>query len=386
MAIAYESGGGGTGPNAGKTAEEIAAQTPERKKTSREILQGVNETIAGLPQSFADTQAAIDEANTATAEAEAATELAATATKSALVSQPGGSGIGADTKRSDAYQRLYDEFNALGLGALVEDSKDLLMNAVSISAMPDALRGTKAYKERFSANDARIKAGLKALSPAAYLGLEDQYQNVMKRYGLPESYYKPGLYGKQEGFEKLLANDVSNVELEDRIATAQKRVLNANPEVRNAIMKFYGDSITDGDILAYVLDPSNAAEMIKRKVTAAEIGGAAMAQGLTAGIGRSEELARFGVTKDQAQAGYVNVAQMAPRGSELAAIYQESPYGQTEAEAEVFNTSGAADAAKKRKKLAALETASFSGAAGVGALGRDRANAYGATQSGFGSY
>jgi hypothetical protein len=36
--------------------------------------------------------------------------------------------------------------------------------------------------------------------------------------------------------------------------------------------------------------------------------------------------------------------------------------------------------------LTALETASFSGSSGVGALGRDRANPYGATQSGYGSY
>jgi hypothetical protein len=64
-----------------------------------------------------------------------------------------------DSQMSDAYQRLYNEFNALGLGALVEDGKDLLMKATSISQMPEALRNTKAYMTRFSANDARIKAG-----------------------------------------------------------------------------------------------------------------------------------------------------------------------------------------------------------------------------------
>ena len=106
-----------------------------------------------------------------------------------------------NSEMSDAYQRLYNEFNALGLGALVEDSKDLLMKATSISQMPEALRNTKAYQTRFSANDARIKAGYKALSPATYLALEDQYQEVMRQYGLPASYYTRGLYGKQEGFE-----------------------------------------------------------------------------------------------------------------------------------------------------------------------------------------
>lgn len=53
----------------------------------------------------------------------------------------------------------------------------------------------------------------------------------MREYGLPASYYARGDMGRQEGFEKFLANDVSAKELEDRVMTAQSRVLNANPEV-----------------------------------------------------------------------------------------------------------------------------------------------------------
>lgn len=303
-----------------------------------------------------------------------------------------------DTSKADAYQRLYDEFNGLGLGALVTEAKDLIMKATSIAAMPDALRASKVYKDRFSANDARIKAGLKALSPAEYLAKEDAYQNIMRNYGLPESYYKTGLYGKQEGFDKLLANDVSAVELEDRIATAQKRVLNSNPEVLAAIKNFYGDSVTNGDILAYALNPSKGLEDIKKKVTAAEIQGAANVFGLNkitaestpeqikALEARANALAGYGITKAAATEGYANVAEMAPRGSQLADIYNQGPYSQATAEAEVFNTAGAAEAKAKRKKLASLETAQFSGSSGVGALGRDRANPYGASQSGYGQY
>lgn len=303
-----------------------------------------------------------------------------------------------DTKKSDAYQRLYDEFNVLGLGALVTEAKDLIMKATSISAMPDALRASKVYADRFSANDARIKAGLAALSPAEYLAKEDAYQNIMRNYGLPESYYKTGLYGKQEGFDKLLASDVSAVELEDRIATAQQRVLNSNPEVLNAIKSFYGDSVTNGDILAYALNPSKGLEDIKKKVTAAEIQSAANVFGLNkitaestpdqikALEARANALAGYGVTKAAATEGFANVAEMAPRGSQLADIYKQTPYTQATAEAEVFNTTGAAEAKAKRKKITELEKASFSGSSGVGALGRDRANNYGTSQSGFGSY
>lgn len=316
-----------------------------------------------------------------------------------IAGDSGGGGGGEDSsEKADAYQRLFDEFNAIGLGALVADAKDLLMKATSISAMPDALRNTSAYQTRFSANADRIKAGLKALSPAEYLAKEDAYQNVMRQYGLPKSYYTTGQYGKQEGFDKLLANDVSAVELEDRIATAQQRVLNSNPEVLKAIKDFYGDSVTNGDILAYALDPSKAIQDIKKKVATAEIQSAANIFGLNqinnestpaqvkALEARAAALAGQGITKDEAIQGYETVSQIAPRGSELAAMYGESPYGQSEAEAEVFKTAGAADAAKKRKKLVGKEVASFSGASGVGALGRDRANPYGASQSGYGQY
>jgi hypothetical protein len=275
----------------------------------------------------------------------------------------------------DAYQRLYDEFNILGLGALVEDSKDLLMKATSVSAIPDALRNTKAYQTRFSANDARIKAGLRAISPAEYLRLEDQYQEVMRNYGLPASYYTPGQYGKQEGFEKLIASDVSNTELEDRISTAQKRVINSNPEVTAALKQFYPD-ITNGDILAYTLDPKNAIENIKRKVTAAEIGGAALTQkGLTTSLARAEELQKYGVDKAAATEGYSAIGAGLQRGSELASIYGESPYTQATAESEIFKLSGQQEARKQRQKVTGLEKATFGGQSGLtsGALARDRA-------------
>jgi hypothetical protein len=285
---------------------------------------------------------------------------------------------GIDSKMQDAYQRLYDEFNAIGLGALVADGKDLLMKATSTSSMPDALRATKAYTDRFSANDARIKAGLSALSPAAYLAKEDAYQNLMRNYGLPASYYTPGLYGKQEGFDKLLAADVSAVELEDRISTAQQRVLNANPEVTTALKQFYPD-ISNGDILAYSLDPKNAIQNIKRKVTAAEIGGAALSQtGLTTSLARAQELQNYGVDKASATTGYSTIGGGLQRGSELASIYGQSPYTQATAESEIFKLSGQQEARKQRQKVTGLEKATFGGQSGVtsGALARDRAGTY----------
>lgn len=282
-----------------------------------------------------------------------------------------------------AYDILLSEFTRYGLQALVEPLKSLITSGASAAEFGLKLQQTDAYKKRFAANQERINKGLAALSPAEYIALEDQYQNVMRNYGLPATYYTKDPMGTQQGFEKFLAADVSATELEDRIMTAQNRVINANPEITKALKSFYPD-ITNGDILAYALNPQQGLSDIKRKVTAAEIGGAALAQGLNQGqtpemarqyATRAEELAGYGVTKEQAQQGFQTVAEIAPRGGQLASIYNESPYTQATAEAEVFNTAGAAQAAALRKKLTKLEQAQFGGSAGMagGALSRDRA-------------
>jgi hypothetical protein len=286
----------------------------------------------------------------------------------------------AETKRrsgESAYALLYQEFAQYGLGALVEPLQSYIQDGLSPAEFTLRLRETPAYKKRFAANAQRVAKGLTALSEAEYIGLEDQYQEIMRNYGLPASYYEKGDLGVQVGFEKFLANDVSAAELEERIMTAQNRVINANPEVAQALKQFYPD-ITNGDILAYTLDPTQGLEAIKRKVTAAEIGGAAMAQKLGTSASRAEELAKYGVTKETAQRGFEVVAQAAPRGGQLAAIYGQDPYTQQTSETEIFNLAGSAEAAKKRKKISGLEEATFGGQSGLtqGALARDRAGAY----------
>jgi len=280
-------------------------------------------------------------------------------------------------ERQSAYDLLYSQFKQYGLEALVTPLKDLITSGASPSEFTIKLRETDAYKKRFAANADRIKNGLKAIDEATYLGLEDQYQNVMRNYGLPESYYARGDMGTQEGFNKFIANDVSSAELEDRIMTAQSRVINSNPEVLASLKSFYPD-ITNGDILAYTLDPTKALTDIKRKVTAAEIGGAAMQSGLGITGARAGELGSAGITKAQAQQGFETIGGGLQRGSQLASIYGENPYTQTTAEQEVFGLSGKLDAKQQRQKITGLEKATFSGQTGVtsGALARDRAGAY----------
>ena len=283
--------------------------------------------------------------------------------------------------RQSAFDLLYQQFAAYGLQGLVEPLRGLIESGVSPAEFTIKLRETDAYKKRFAANQARISKGLRALSEAEYINLEDQYQDVMRRYGLPTSYYARGDMGRQEGFEKFIGGDVSPVELEDRIQTAQRRVINAAPQIKDALTQYYGDEISNGDILAYVLDPDKAIENIKRKVGAAEIGGAATMAGLGAGRTRAEELQRFGVTGEQARQGFTTISEFLPQAQVLGERYAKQgmgPFTQETAEQEVFAIPGAAEAGRKRRRLAELEVAQFSGQAGAagGALARERAGQF----------
>jgi hypothetical protein len=285
--------------------------------------------------------------------------------------------------RQSAYDLLYAEFSKYGLGSLVQPLQGLIQSGASPSEFALKLRESDAYQKRFSANSQRISKGLKAISEAEYIGLEDQYQNILRNAGLPESYWKQSVDSRtgittQEGFTNFIANDVSALELKDRVTTAQERLIYANPEVSIALKTFYPD-ISNGDLLAYALDPTKGLEQIKRRITAAEIGSSAVQMGLATNVTDAEYLARYGVTKAQAQQGYRTAAEILPTATKLGDIYSRQglgAYTQQTAEQEIFNVPGAAEAAAKRRKLSELEQASFSGKAGMGALARDRAGSF----------
>jgi len=271
-------------------------------------------------------------------------------------------------KRQSAFDLLSAQFAQYGLQALVDPLKGLIQENISPSEFAVRLRQTDPYKKRFAANTARIAGGLGALTEAEYIGLEDQYQNIMRNYGLPASYYAKGDLGRQEGFEKLIGYDVSAVELEDRISTAQKRVINAPPEVTAALKQFY-PNITNADILAYTLDPTKGLDDIKRKITASEIGGAAMSQGLTTSLGATDQslgaeaLTKLGVTQAEAQRGFSNIASVLPTAEKLSSIYGGEDYTRLQAEQEQFQQ--LASAKRARESLTALETAQFGSSAGT---------------------
>lgn len=259
--------------------------------------------------------------------------------------------------RQSAFDLLYSEMDALGLAALVEPLRGLIQKGVSPSEFAVELRQSEAYKARFIANDARLKKGLRVLSPREYLAVEDAYRQTLRTYGLRQ-------FDNDEYVRQFIENDISAAELSDRVAMAVQRVQNADPAISRTLRDYYG--IGQNDLVAYVLDPNQQLQKIQRQIAAAEIGTAARVQGIEAGVGVSEQLAAQGITQAQAQKGYATIADILPTAEKLSQIYGTTleGYDIAQAEQEVFNQ--LASAQRRRERLTQREIAAFSGQSGLG--------------------
>lgn len=274
-------------------------------------------------------------------------------------------------EKTSAFDILRRSMKENGLETLADAAIAAIMNEETEAGRLLALRNSDAYRLRFPANEQRKLKGLRVLDEASYLAEEDAYQNLMREYGLPDTYYAKDTTGKQPGFDQLIANDVSPTELENRLITAQERVIRGAPQISQLLKEFYPE-ITNGDIMAYALDPKNALKAIQSKVTAAEIGAAQIGAGLQATKAGTEQLALDKVTGEQYQAAAPTISEASIRGGQLASIYKESPYTQQTAEQAVLNTPGSAAAIRQTKKLTELEKAAFAGQSGRGVLSRER--------------
>lgn len=262
-----------------------------------------------------------------------------------------------ESARQDALAALTDRFAKFGLSSLVSKIKELAITGASEATISLQLQETPEYKQRFSANEIRLKKGLTVLSPAEYLANEDRYRQALRAYGLTQ-------FDNDAYVSQFIANDVSPTEMSNRIVTAVQRVQNADPAVAKQLKDYY--NIGQTDLVAYVLDPEQQFQKIERQVAAAEIGVAAGRQGLQAGVGVAEQLAAQGVTQAEAQKGYATIADILPTAEKLSGIYGTTleGYNQASAEQEVFNS--LASAQRARQKLTARELAQFSGSTGAG--------------------
>jgi len=263
---------------------------------------------------------------------------------------------GLDPAQMNAEQLINQVLDSWGLSALSGTALGYIKQGYDSTAISFLLQSTPEYQARFPANADRIKAGLPPLSPAEYMSVEQSYRQVMSAAGLPK-----GFYDNQQSLDKFIANDMSPAELQQRVSEASTLVNQTDPTQRAALQQYYG--VTPGMITAHFLDQNTAAPILQKQEQAAQIGGAALAQGLAlTNQQKAEGYVDQGVTQAQAQNAYQKVASVLPGESQIAARYGQT-YNQGTAEDEFLG--GLASAQRARLQVNEQEKAQFSGGTGM---------------------
>jgi hypothetical protein len=265
----------------------------------------------------------------------------------------------------DAFAMLTDLFTTYGLGSLAGEISGYMTSGLTASEALIKLKTNPsgAYAERFAGNFARQKKGLNVMSESAYIELESSYAETLKAYGLGNMLSTdPKTNWKQ--FSTYIENDISALEFKDRIKTVEERVVNADASIKATFKQFY-PSLTDQDLVAYFLNPTETIDKLKEKVTSAEIGAAFLGQGLAYTQASATELAKYGIDRAGALQGAADIKSVLPTSEKLSSIYGEAGinYNQKSGEAEFLKSNQ--DAVEQRKRLKSMERASFQGDSGV---------------------
>ena len=272
-----------------------------------------------------------------------------------------------DKSTRDAFAIIKGIFMQYGLEELGSTIETLMREGYGPEEATLALKTDPKYNapylKRFKGNELRRAAGLNVLNEAEYLALEDDYTKTLKSYGL-ENYFGIDKSVKQSSIADVIGADISAIEFTDRVSTAVDRVKMADQSTKDAFKNFYG--INESELVQYFLDPKKALVNLKQKATAAEIGGAAIGQGLSANSTTAEDLAAYGINREQAQLGYSQIGEDLPTAGSLGRVYGESGITYNQADAEAATFKGLASAKRKKEKLTQLEQNQFSGSSGTG--------------------
>lgn len=261
---------------------------------------------------------------------------------------------GPSAEQQSAWAFMQQFLDQAGLGSLGTIVQGLIQGGVTdANQLQLELQNTSEWKTRFAGNERLRAAGLPVLSVGEYLSVERSYAQIMKNYGLPS-----GFYDDPSDFAQFIGGSVSARELEQRVSAWSDLANREDPAIK-AQLRAMG--ISDGDLTAYMMDPSRAAPLIQKTYQQALVGGAARSQGLDASGAR--RLVDLGITEREALQGYGVIADAMPEATRLSNIYGED-VDQDDLEAEVFENSG--EASRKRKRLASRERAAFQGTSGVG--------------------
>lgn len=210
-----------------------------------------------------------------------------------------------DGAQRDAYGGLVYLLNQMGLGSIANKAWDWVVEYGQPTAdqMLLWIRDQPEYKTRFPAMNSLVQKG-RRITEQEYVQLERTYASVMRQYGVATY-----LYDDESDFARLIENEVRPDEFAERIEKGYAAVANADPTVRRAFEQYFGVR-GDQALASFFLDPNKATPKLLEAARVAEIAGAAQSAGLAVSIDYASELARKGVTYDDALKGMGQVAQM----------------------------------------------------------------------------
>jgi hypothetical protein len=122
-----------------------------------------------------------------------------------------------------------------------------------------------------------------------------------------------GFYDNPDDFGKLIGNEVSAKEYQDRLQVGQDLARATSPGIRTALQEFW--NVGEGGITAYVLDPDRALALIQKQAKAAQF----------VGLGREKGFKLEGMTAAQAEQIAGTEAY-----SKLSALQMEQALGQAQ--------------------------------------------------------
>lgn len=337
-------------------ADRLAEQLRVAQNTAAGTIKNLKDQSTALTGSMADLQFGQDTGAANTVKAAGGTDFAA------------GAAVLKGIQDDPEYKVLAQKFASYGMAdfpdlylqvsidypkADIQTLQDLLKTDKKYNV--DAQGNAKGYAKRFAGNAALIKAGKIPLDDAEYIKAEGEYEKAFKGYGLPETMLN------KESYAKLIGNEISADEATTRVKLGYDN-LKSNAKVLQAFQTFY-PQLSQGDIVAAMLNPNEQLPALQRKVAAAEIGGAALRQNLQTSEARAMELKGLGIDQGKAEAGYGKIAGYLTDAQKLARIGKEEEFTQTTAEQSQLE--GLASAQRKEAQLAEKEINRFSSQVGA---------------------
>jgi hypothetical protein len=235
-----------------------------------------------------------------------------------------------------------------------------IMNDTSTEDLLLKLPDTAAYQKRFPGMKA-LAAKNRAISEDLYIKTENQMVQTLRFYDLPT-----GFYDNREMLGKIIGNEVSSKEVQDRAQAAQDLAKTTNPQIRTALKEFY--NLGEGDITAYMLNADIAGPLVMKQARAAEIAGLAKTAGFSAfDSNAAETLAQQDVYNKLSLsdlAAGIGKAGILSETQKRLAYLENQTYNDKEALAATFESDQQSILASQKR--ASRETARFSGSSGVG--------------------